>query len=161
VKLELPKPSIPELDYPLEVEGEAVTVSSITVGVPHAVIWVEDLEGTPVVKTGRAVRYHGQYAPAGTNVNFVKPLDDGILAIRTYERGVEDETLACGTGSVAAALIASAKGMITSPGTFRTRGGELLRIHFEKDGHGFRHVFLEGDARVIYEGQLWGEAIGE
>ena len=161
VKLELPEPSIPEVDYPLEVEGETMTVSSVTVGVPHAVIWVKDLEKTPVFKRGRAVRYHDRYAPAGTNVNFVRPLDDGTLAIRTYERGVEDETLACGTGSVAAALIASAKGMVNSPGILHTRGGERLRIYFKKAGHGFRDVFLEGDAKVIYEGQLGGEALRE
>jgi diaminopimelate epimerase len=159
VKLELPEPSVPKIDYPLEVDGEEIAVSSITVGVPHVVIWVEDLEAAPVLKTGPAVRYHRHFAPAGTNVNFVKPLDHGTFAIRTYERGVEDETLACGTGSVAAALIASAKGMTPSPGTLRTRGGEVLSIHFEKDGAGFRNVFLEGDARVVYEGYLWDEAV--
>ncbi|MDY6838980.1 MAG: diaminopimelate epimerase [Thermodesulfobacteriota bacterium] len=159
VKLEMPEPSAAQLDYPLEVEGETFTVSSITVGVPHVVTWVENLETAPVVRLGRAIRCHEKYLPAGTNANFVQSLDDGTLAIRTYERGVEDETLACGTGSAASALIAASKGMVTSPGDLHTRGGELLRIYFEKKGHGFGHVFLEGDAKVIYEGRLWKEAV--
>jgi diaminopimelate epimerase len=161
VKLEMPEPSTAELDYFLEVEGETFTVSSISVGVPHVVIWVNDLEAAPVFKAGRAIRYHEHYAPAGTNVNFVQPLDNGTLAIRTYERGVEDETLACGTGSVAAALIAAAREVSTSPGGLHTRGGELLKIYFEKDGSDFRNVFLEGGARVIYEGRLWEEATSD
>ena len=158
VKLEMPQPSTVELDYSLEVGGETFTVSSVTVGVPHVVIWVNDVDTAAVFKTGQAIRYHAYYAPAGTNVNFVQALDDGAFAIRTYERGVEDETLACGTGSVAAALIASAKGMVTSPAALNTRGGELLKIYFDKHGDEFREVFLEGDARVIYEGKLWKEA---
>lgn len=161
VKLEMPEPSTAELDYLLEVEGETFTVSSISVGVPHVVIWVNDLESAPVLKAGRAIRYHEHYAPAGTNVNFVQPLDNGTLAIRTYERGVEDETLACGTGSVAAALIADVRGESRSPKWLHTRGGELLKIYFEKDGSDFRNVFLEGGARVIYEGRLWKEATSD
>jgi diaminopimelate epimerase len=158
VKLEMPLPSALELDDTLVIEGEIFTVSRVTVGVPHVVIWVKDVEKAPVLKAGRAIRYHERYAPEGTNVNFVQTLADSTLAIRTYERGVEDETLACGTGSVAAALIASEKGMAASPAALHTRGGELLRIYFEKDKSLFRHVFLEGDTKVIYEGRLWEEA---
>jgi len=161
VKLAMPQPSTLELDYPLEVGGETFTVSSVTVGVPHVVIWVSDVDTAPVLKVGQAIRYHAHYAPAGTNVNFAQPLDDGALAIRTYERGVEDETLACGTGSVAAALVASAKGMVTSPAALNTRGGGRLKIYFDKHGDEFREVFLEGDARVIYGGKLWKEATFE
>jgi diaminopimelate epimerase len=158
VKLEMPESTLMELDYPLKVEEETLTVSSITVGVPHVVIWVTDVEASPVFKAGRAIRYHDRYAPAGTNVNFVKQLDDGTFAIRTYERGVEDETLACGTGSVGTALVAATKGMTTSPAVLHTRGGETLNIYFEQSGDSFHNVFLEGDARVIYEGKLSKEA---
>ncbi|MBW1741023.1 MAG: diaminopimelate epimerase [Deltaproteobacteria bacterium] len=158
VKLEMPQPTATELDYPLKVEEDTLTVSSITVGVPHVVIWVTDLETSPVFKVGRAIRYHQRYTPAGTNVNFVKRLNDGSFAIRTYERGVEDETLACGTGSVATALIAATKGMATSPSVLHTRGGEALKVYFDRSGDDFRNVFLEGEARVIYEGRLWKEA---
>ena len=158
VKLEMPESTIAELDYPLKVEEETFTVSSITVGVPHVVIWVTDLEASPVFKAGRAIRYHERYSPAGTNVNFVKQFDNGTFAIRTYERGVEDETLACGTGSVGTALIAATKGMTTSPAVLHTRGGEDLKVYFEKSGESFSGVFLEGEARVIYEGKLSNEA---
>ena len=159
VKLEMPQTTAPEIDYSLDVKGEVLTVSSITVGVPHVVTWVADTEATRVFELGRAIRYQERYAPAGTNANFVKQLENGAFAIRTYERGVEDETLACGTGSVAAALIAAAKGMTTSPAAMQTRGGEMLNIHFEQSEDGFKNVFLEGDARLIYEGKLSEEAM--
>jgi diaminopimelate epimerase len=158
VKLEMPEPSSVVLGYSLQVESKTVTVSSVTVGVPHAVLWVDDIESVPILTMGPAIRYHEQFVPAGTNVNFVQILDDGGLAIRTYERGVEDETLACGTGSVAAALVAAENNLVQSPGVLRTRGGEVLKIHFEKKENGFSNVFLEGDARVIYEGNLSEEA---
>ena len=145
VKLEMPDPTAPELDYPLKVKEETFTVSSITVGVPHVVIWVTGLETSPVLRVGQAIRSHQRYAPAGTNVNFVEQLDDGTFTIRTYERGVEDETLACGTGSVATAL----------PTVLHTRGGEALKVYFERSGDDFHGVFLEGEAKLIYEGRLW------
>jgi diaminopimelate epimerase len=159
VKLEMPQPSSPELDYAVEVDGEALMVNSVTVGVPHVVIWVPDVEASPVFERGRAIRYHERYAPAGTNVNFVQKIDDGSFAIRTYERGVEDETLACGTGSVATALVAASEGMTASPALLHTRGGETLRIHFEQSDDGFHSIYLEGEVRVIYEGRLWNEAV--
>ena len=158
VKLEMPTPTLPELDYPLNVEAETFTASHITVGVPHVVIWVTDLEAKPVFSVGRSIRHHERFAPAGTNVNFAKQLDDGTFALRTYERGVEDETLACGTGSVATALIAATKGMTSSPAVLHTRGGEALKVFFDRSAEGFDSVFLEGEARVIYEGKLSKEA---
>jgi diaminopimelate epimerase len=161
VKLEMPQPSEIALEYSLQVDDRAVTLSSVTVGVPHAVLWVDDIQTALLSDMGPAIRYHEQFSPAGTNVNFVQILNDGGLAIRTYERGVEGETLACGTGSVATALVAAEKGVIQSPGILRTRGGEVLKIHFEKGQTGFSNVFLEGDARLIYEGTLSEEATGE
>ena len=158
VKLEMPTPTIPELDYPLKIEEETFTASHITVGVPHVVIWVTDLETSPVFNVGRTIRYHESYAPAGTNVNFAEQRDDGTFTLRTYERGVEDETLACGTGSVATALIAATKGMTASPAVLHTRGGEAVKVFFDRSGEGFDSVFLEGEARVIYEGKLSKEA---
>lgn len=157
VKLEMPQPSSAEIDYPIHLEGKDLTVSSITVGVPHVVVWVSRLGEAPVFETGRLIRYHERYAPAGTNVNFVETLTDGTIAIRTYERGVEGETMACGTGSVAAALIAAVKGIAASPVRLQVYGGDVLKVYFERDGSNFHDVFLEGDARLIYEGRLLEE----
>jgi diaminopimelate epimerase len=127
-------------------------VDFINTGVPHVVMRVEDLESVPVATLGRAIRYHQAFAPAGTNANFIRLRPDGGIDIRTYERGVEDETLACGTGSVAAALIASLYGHGQSPVKVYTRGGPILQIHFERAGEAFRKIKLEGEARVVYEG---------
>jgi diaminopimelate epimerase len=125
------------------------------VGVPHVAVPVPDLEQTPVTGWGRAVRFHPRFAPAGTNVNFIRVEGPQTLRIRTYERGVEDETLACGTGAVASALIAARLGQVVSPVTVHTRGGEALTVYFTPQGEAFTQVFLEGDALVFYQGELW------
>ena len=80
------------------------------------------------------------------------------MNIRTYERGVEDETLACGTGSIASAVIAALKSQVDSPVTLRTSGGFLLTIHFDRAGDTIRNIHLEGDARIIYAGKLMPDA---
>jgi diaminopimelate epimerase len=111
-----------------------------------------------VVRIGREIRYHRDFAPDGTNVNFICRNDDNNIAIRTYERGVEDETLACGTGSIASALVAARKLEMTSPIDVMTRSGEYLTIYFTENNARFHNIYMEGDARVIYAGKLWGEA---
>jgi diaminopimelate epimerase len=142
----------------LDLEDTALAYRAVNTGVPHSVIEVEGLEGVDVVTVGREVRNHPAFAPNGTNANFIQLEDDGTLSIRTYERGVEDETLACGTGNVAAALVASLKHGLQSPVKLLTRSGEYLSIYFEKKGSLFSEVYLEGDARVIYKGELYPEA---
>jgi len=155
VKLELPPASRPELGITLMLDGVPYTVSSITVGVPHAVVLVDDLEGCPVVTLGRQIRFHDRFKPAGTNADFVSIKDGSTIAVRTYERGVEDETLACGTGSVASALIAGVTRGMASPLSVITRGGEILTVHFAwKQGMPVE-LFLEGGADFIYEGQFY------
>jgi len=141
------------LNIPLD--GESLRGHFIKVGVPHVAVPVDDLEGTPVAGWGRAVRFHALFAPAGTNVNFVRLAGPQEIRIRTYERGVEDETLACGTGAVAAALIAARLGRAVSPVTVHTRGGEALTVYFAPQGETFTEVFLEGDALVAYQAELW------
>lgn len=158
VKLEMVPPVDLRLDYTVAVDGREVAVSSLNTGVPHAVVWVDDLDRAPVIALGPKIRYHQTYRPAGTNVNFVTMEDEHTLAIRTYERGVEDETLACGTGAVAAALIGGVTGRVTSPAGMKTRGGEVLTVHFDVDGHDFKEVYLQGGARMIYRGVLSAEA---
>lgn len=158
VRLQMPDPRKLEMDVSIRVKDEVIVLDSIIVGVPHAVVWTSNIETAPVVSHGRAIRYHEAFSPEGTNANFAQVRADGAIWIRTYERGVEDETLACGTGSVATALIAAKKGMVRSPVVMHTRGGEELKIFFEQTGDGFAEVFLDGEARIIYEGQLWDEA---
>lgn len=158
VKLEMPQPSDIDLDRTVHLDGRAVTLSHVAVGVPHVVVWVDDIDTAPVETTGPALRYHEAFAPAGTNVNFVQGLKDGSLAVRTYERGVEGETLACGTGCAATALVGFEKGFCRPPVALQTRGGEILRIYFERTQRGFSNVFLEGEARLVYEGRLYDEA---
>jgi len=116
------------------------------------------IEDINVFAFGREIRFHEAFAPAGTNVNYICQQKQGHLAIRTYERGVENETLACGTGSIAAALITSCKAKWQSPINLVTRSGESLSIYFKKDGHNFSNIYLEGDARIIYSAELGEDA---
>jgi len=158
VKLEMTKPFGLKLDETLLVDGEKEVFSFINTGVPHVVLFREDLEKLDIVKIGRAIRRHSHFAPAGTNVNFVRVEKGASLTVRTYERGVEDETLACGTGVVASGLIAAFKGLAKSPVSIKTRGGEVLTVHFEIEGEEAKKVFFEGEVHIIYEAEMWEEA---
>ncbi len=147
------------LDFEVEVLGQRCTVHSVNTGVPHLVVFFDDLDGTDVDGLGRTLRFHPLFAPAGTNVNFVGRSKGGF-AVRTYERGVEAETLACGTGVTAAALIAAARGLVASPVAITTRGGATLVVRFSGSGQGpFTQVELEGPAHLIYRGELNAEAL--
>jgi diaminopimelate epimerase len=158
VKIRMTDPVDLKTGFDLDVDGKLVRVGSVNTGVPHVVMTVADIEAVDVVAMGRRIRYHRDFAPAGTNTNFVAVEGGGRISIRTYERGVEDETLACGTGNVAAALILAHDRGLASPVTLTTRSGGLLTIHFNRQGDRFQDVFLEGDARVIYSGELWEDA---
>jgi diaminopimelate epimerase len=158
VKLEMTKPFGLKLDETIVIDGEKQIFSSINTGVPHAVLFVEDLEGVGIVPIGRAIRFHSNFAPSGTNVNFIRLEKGSQLSIRTYERGVEDETLACGTGAVASALIAAFKGLVKSPVSIKTRGGEVLAVYFEIEAKEVKKAFFEGDVHIIYEAEMWEEA---
>lgn len=158
VQINVTEPQDFILQEQLMLDGEQVTYGRVNTGVPHVVVQVADIERADVVPVGRQIRRHGHFAPAGTNVNFIAPLADNRWAIRTYERGVEDETLACGTGVVAAALILAAGKGLPSPIALQTRSGSTLKVHFSKTEDGYGDVCLEGDARIIYKGQLGNEA---
>jgi len=158
VKLRLTDPRDLRKAYPIDLGGTPTLVNSINTGVPHVVVFVNDPDGHDVVGMGRAIRYHAEYQPAGTNANFARVLNRHRIKLRTYERGVEDETLACGTGAVATALIAAWTGLVDSPVDVLVRSGETLKIHFEKTGKGFEKVYLEGGTTVVYQGFLWDEA---
>jgi diaminopimelate epimerase len=128
------------------------TVHFINTGVPHAVVFVDQLETMEVFDVGRHLRYHREFAPAGTNANFVRVRDGHSLDIRTYERGVENETLACGTGSIASSIIAARLGLVASPVRVSTASGEVLTIHFEPAVTGAGNVRLQGSARIVFRG---------
>jgi diaminopimelate epimerase len=152
VKLQLTRPTSLKVDYAIRLEGEELFLSSVDTGVPHAIILTDRVDRAPVITLGRSVRYHKSF-PKGTNVDFVEVLDREHVRIRTYERGVEGETYACGTGAVAAGVVLKAKGLTGDVVDMVTTGGEVLRVYATDD------VYLEGSARVIYEGTLWPEAL--
>lgn len=155
VEIQMSEPHSLKLNETLDLAGEVHTVHSLNTGVPHAVVFVQnDLAKTDVRKLGAALRYHTHFAPKGTNANFVQQLDWNTIQIRTYERGVEDETLACGTGMVACALIFHKLTGTASPIQVKVQGGDTLKISFEKDGDTFRHVKLNGPADFTFQGQV-------
>ncbi len=158
VRIRLSTPHDMMLAVPLQLVSGLLKVDGVNTGVPHVMIEVPDIETADVRGMGRDIRMHAQFAPAGTNVNFISALEHGLWAIRTYERGVEDETLACGTGNVAAALLLAAKYRLQSPVTLKTRSGSLLKVYFKKVNDRFDAVELEGDARIVYQGRLNPEA---
>ena len=159
VKVLMTKPFDLKLDYEIFIDDKKYYISSINTGVPHVVKFVKELENYDVKRMGRLIRYHELFQPNGTNVNFVSVENKNTIKIRTYERGVEDETLACGTGSVAAALIAYKKGFVETPIYVKNMGGETLIIDFiEKEGN-FEKVYLEGDANIVFKGKLFKDSI--
>lgn len=153
VKLQLPPPRDFHGDVKLTTARGRITAGSVVVGVPHAVIVSQNIETADVNRLGRIVREHGTFAPAGTNVNFFQVTGPRRIAVRTYERGVEAETMACGTGSVATAMVAAAAGLVKTPVVMVTRGGEELKVYFRRRGTAFSNVYLEGAARLVFEGR--------
>ncbi len=158
VKVKMPDPSDLKLSYPLELSDRSLDVSSINTGVPHVVVMVAQIDAVDVVAVGREIRFHQRFAPAGTNANFACRRKGNEIEIRTYERGVEDETLACGTGAIASAIVSACQFKINSPIDVKTRSGEYLRIHFNAKDNQFDHIYMEGDARIIYTGELHPDA---
>ncbi|MBL9139671.1 MAG: diaminopimelate epimerase [Verrucomicrobiales bacterium] len=131
-----------------------VEVSSVNTGVPHAVVFVPDADQAMVQERGRELRFHPHFGPRGTNVNFVQILGPGRIRVRTYERGVEGETLACGTGVSASALVSSLIHGFPSPIEVRVQGGDLLRVEFEVHEGRPSHVRLNGPATFVFDGRM-------
>lgn len=162
VRLEMTAPLDTTMAIPLIIGGEDHIIHYSNTGVPHAVTFVDDNNETPVKEWGAEIRFHDQFQPAGTNVNFVQVTGPQSLWVRTYERGVEDETMACGTGAVAAALLGGLLAKVSSPVQVTTSGGEQLTIYFtitDQENLQFDGIFLEGPANFIYEGLLNQEAL--
>ncbi len=136
------------------VNGQTLHAAFVNTGVPHVVIFTEKLAQTPVVELGRTIRHHKTFRPRGTNVNFAEVTGKNSLSIRTYERGVEDETLACGTGTVASAIVANLTGRVEVPVQVKTKSGEILKVYFERSRNRIQNVFLEGTAKFVFEGRM-------
>ena len=137
----------------IEVLGHRLHYSFLNTGVPHVVIFVEGLSKIPVEMLGRAIRKHKIFQPRGTNVNFVELKGPHGIHVRTYERGVEAETLACGTGSTASALVSTVLEYTKPPVRVKTGGGEILTVDFKIHGDKMAEVTLEGGARLVCEGK--------
>jgi diaminopimelate epimerase len=128
-------------------------VHSVNTGVPHAILFVPDADKAMVMALGQEIRRHAHFAPKGTNVNFVQVLDHGHIRVRTYERGVEGETLACGTGVTASALIAAKVHHFPSPVRVQVQGGDELKVNFRETNEAFHDVRLTGPAEFVFEGR--------
>ena len=161
VRVLLTNPKALRLNYNLNIDGRPLKVSSIDTGVPHAVIEVKNLqefaEGN-LIELGKTVRNHPFFQPTGTNVNFIEIIDSSSLRIRTYERGVENLTLSCGTGMVASAILTHAHGMTQSPVRIVSDGG-VTEVFFECEDNNYSGVYLQGEARYLCEGEFTREAL--
>jgi diaminopimelate epimerase len=158
VKVKMTDPSKFKTNDTIDLKNGPLSISSINTGVPHVVIVKEQIDNAPIVDMGREIRFHEHFSPAGTNVNLTSYITDHTIAIRTYERGVEDETLACGTGAVACAIVMAHKMKIESPINVLTKSGGYLKIFYREKKGKYYDVYLEGDARIIYKAQLWEDA---
>lgn len=162
VAIAIGDPGPVEAEATVDIEGRTLACTRIAIGVPHVVSLTEDADrladAESFARLGRAVRMHSAFACAGTNVNIVSPRQDGAWRMRTYERGVEAETLACGTGAVASAIVLASRRLALSPVTIVTSSGESLRVEFSLHGDQASGVTLHGQAAVIYEGELGPDA---
>jgi len=158
VRLSNPKDYRPNLN--ITVANQKLEVHYIDTGVPHTIVFVDGLQEVNVNSLGALIRNHPRFAPRGTNVNFVEKTREDMVSVRTYERGVEAETLACGTGSVATALIAYLHAhprVKKQKGAFMrvsTASKEILEITFDLDeGYKIENVWLKGSAKLIAKGE--------
>jgi diaminopimelate epimerase len=141
----------------VNLESGSRIVDCLNTGVPHAVLFSDDVDAEDLQSIGSGMRYHDVFAPSGTNVNFVEVTGKNSLKIRTYERGVEGETLACGTGATASAILAVTRGKVVAPVNVTIKSGDVLKIYFDSSSKdGFGDVYLEGTAETTFCGTLNG-----
>ncbi|OGX30771.1 MAG: diaminopimelate epimerase [Omnitrophica WOR_2 bacterium RIFCSPLOWO2_12_FULL_46_30] len=159
VKIKLTDSKDYKAGLPIKINDRELKINFINTGVPHAVIFVEGIEHIDVSNLGRQIRYYECFAPSGTNVDFVEAVDNDTIKVRTYERGVEDETLACGTGAAAGAIVfglqfsgAKAKKYKIN---VRTQGGETLKICFHKNKDKITDIWLEGKVKIVCKGDYY------
>lgn len=154
VCLQMSEPTDLRLNIEISTNDQKFLGHHLNSGVPHVVVPVSEIESVDVRKSGAAIRRHDLFAPKGANANFLEKRGRRRIAIRTYERGVEDETLACGTGVVASALIFAATENVDGPIGVLVRGGSELMVGFKRSGDGFTNVTLTGPAEFVFEGSI-------
>jgi diaminopimelate epimerase len=161
-KVQLSAPDTMVVREGVSVLDKSVTLYSMDTGVPHAILFVEDVAGVDVRKRGAAIRYHEVFKPKGSNADFVQLLGENAIALRTYERGVEDETLACGTGACASAIITSLVHGYVPPVRVHVASGDTLTIHFDPDREAktSSRPYLEGAVTTVYKGAFFWNSQG-
>jgi diaminopimelate epimerase len=159
VTLRLPELEAPGPPVRVEIDGRAGEGTPMPVGVPHLVVFVEKgLSDLPIERLAPPLRWHPALGPEGTNVNFVEVLDPGRIAVRTFERGIEGETLACGSGVVASAVVASRQSGVAAPVVCETRSGVSFTVGLSAGASPLHDVTLTGDAREVFSARLTEEA---
>ncbi len=154
VKLRLTDPKDVKLNKRLKIGKKVYSIHSINTGVPHVVTFQDNLDKVNVAGIGSKLRYHDTFKPEGTNADFVSVMNPKEIRVRTYERGVEAETYACGTGAVASAIVSSLVHGLGPHIDVHTASGEVLRVYFETSRKKIRDVYLEGEASVVYKGGM-------
>ncbi|MGD0651046.1 MAG: diaminopimelate epimerase [Verrucomicrobiia bacterium] len=154
VRLQMTEPRDIALHKRIQLKGGRREYHFVNTGVPHTILFTEDADREKVEKVGAEVRYHKVFAPQGTNVDWVQLRGEDSIRVRTYERGVEAETLACGTGVVASAIVAHLVHDIRTPVKVTVQSGRILEVDFTRRGDRFRNVCLTGPAEFVFEGTL-------
>jgi diaminopimelate epimerase len=150
VTVSMTDPIDPRPERRIDLGNRSLSVGTVDTGVPHAVLRVESLSSIDVSTEGRLIRNHEAFGGSGANVDFIEFLGSGTIRVRTYERGVEDETLSCGTGAVASAVMAAIWENLPGPVRVATASGKDLLVTFDRTGDRFHRVTLRGEARVVY-----------
>ncbi len=152
-RLKLIDPKDTRLNFIIEVDDKDLEVSFTNTGVPHVVRVVDKVDVAPMEELGSKIRYNKEFSPAGANVNFIEVVDEHNLKIRTYERGVEGETLACGTGCAASAVVAAMLDKAVSPVNLITASGKILKVYFDLENSECKNLYLEGACNLVYKGK--------
>ena len=159
VTISMPLPPPGSFFKELRLDEQTLLLHTINTGVPHAVCFVDDLEKQTYMQIAPKIRHHQSFHPQGTNVNFAKIISGDTIAVRTYERGVEQETLACGTGATAVAVVAAAIHRMSSPIHIKTLSGDCLTVSFQGIPPNLTELTLTGPALKVYDGLIPYEGV--
>jgi diaminopimelate epimerase len=154
IRLSMTPPKGLVFNQTLQLQDQEVDYHFVNSGVPHVVISLEDVDEVDLQSLGAAIRYHEAFAPAGTNVNVIQVLGANHIKVRTYERGVEAETLACGTGMVACGLVAGSLGLVSTPVQVTCASGDTLEVDYVQGEHGPESPTLTGPAVHVFQGTV-------